>query len=364
MTLLTLSQARRVEVDWASWRKRLFGSPTNIAITFAFAAFLVFVVWPFLRWAIIDAVWFGNADACAAHHGACWAFVGEKARFIVFGLYPHDLQWQPAVATALIVGLVLVTCMPYSWRRCLVTVWLIVLALAVAIMSGLATGHPVATDKWGGFPLTVLLAVVGFAGAFPLAVALALARRSRMGLLRFMAVAFIESVRGIPLIAVLYVSTLLFPLMLPAGASIDKLLRAQIAVVLFIAAYMAENVRAGLQSVPKGQLEAAHAVGLSWAKAMRLVVLPQALRAVIPSFVNLGIGLFLDTTLVIVIGLFDFLNTAKVAATDPQWLGFYNEAYLFAAVVYFIICFGGSRYSLWLEARLARQPRSVHAKVV
>jgi general L-amino acid transport system permease protein len=188
-----------------------------------------------------------------------------------------------------------------------------------------------------------------------LAIALALARRSRMGLLRMMAVVVIESVRGVPLIAVLYVSTLLFPLMLPAGATIDKLLRAQVAIVIFIAAYMAENVRAGLQAVPKGQLEAAQALGLPWAKAMRLVVLPQALRAVIPSFVNLGIGLFLDTTLVIVIGLFDFLNTAKVAATDPKWLGFYDESYLFVALVYFTICFGGSRYSLWLEARLARK---------
>jgi len=362
MTMLALSRVRRAEIDWAAWRKGLFGSPTNVAITAGFAAFLYLVVWPFLRWALIDATWRGNAQACSAHGGACWAFVVEKARFIVFGLYPHDWQAQPAIAAILIIGLVIVTGFPFAWRQGLVTSWIAVIALAVAIMSGLVTGHPVATDKWGGFPLTVLLAVVGFAGAFPIAIALALARRSRMGLLRFMAVAIIESVRGVPLIAVLYVSTLLFPLMLPAGASIDKLLRAQVAIVIFIAAYMAENVRAGLQAVPKGQLEAAQAVGLSWSKAMRLVVLPQALRAVIPSFVNLGIGLFLDTTLVIVIGLFDFLNTAKVAATDPNWLGYYDEAYLFAALVYFTICFGGSRYSLWLEARLARRPAAKTAK--
>jgi general L-amino acid transport system permease protein len=362
MTLLVLSRVPRVDVDWATWRKGLFGSPTNITITAGFAALLYFVIWPFLRWAILDATWRGNAEACSARSGACWAFVVEKARFIVFGLYPQDLQWQAAIATLLIIALVLATGFPFAWRRGLVSVWIVVIALAVAIMSGLATGHPVATDKWGGFPLTVLLAVVGFVGAFPLAVALALARRSRMGLMRVMAVAVIECVRGVPMIAVLYVSTLLFPLMLPAGASIDKLLRAQAAIVIFIAAYMAENVRAGLQAVPKGQLEAAQAVGLSWSKAMRLVVLPQALRAVIPSFVNLGIGLFLDTTLVIVIGLFDFLNTAKVAATDPNWLGYFDEAYLFAALVYFVICFGGSRYSLWLEARLARRPEAKAAK--
>jgi general L-amino acid transport system permease protein len=356
VTLLAMRQSERSGLRWETWRKGLFGSPTNLAITSVFAAFLAFVVWPFARWAIVDATWAGTAETCAMHGGACWAFIVEKARFIAFGLYPRDLHWQPAAATALIIVLVVATGAPWFWRRGLVTAWLITIALAVAVMSGAVTGHPVATDKWGGFPLTVLLAVVGFAGAFPIGVALALARRSKLGLLRALSVAFIECVRGVPLIAVLYVSTLLFPLMLPAGASIDKFLRAQIAVVLFVAAYMAEIVRAGLQSVPKGQSEAAQALGLSWWATMRLVVLPQALRAVIPAFVNLGIGLFLDTTLVIVIGLFDFLNTAKVAATDPQWLGFHDEAYLFVALVYFVICFGGSRYSLWLESRLSRRP--------
>lgn len=209
--------------------------------------------------------------------------------------------------------------------------------------------------------MTVLLSVIGFAGAFPLGVGLALARRSEMRLLRWMAIGFIEVMRGVPLIAVLYVSTLIFPLMLPAGMAIDKLARAQVAIILFVAAYMAEIVRAGLQSLPAGQYEASRALGLSWWMMMRLVILPQALKAVIPAFVNLAIGLFLDTTLVIVIGLFDFLNTARVATTDANWNGYYNEAYTFVAIVYFSVSYAASRYSLWLEGRLRADNRQTPA---
>jgi general L-amino acid transport system permease protein len=337
---------------WSLWRRGLFGSPVNLAITAAFLVFVWFVVAPFLRWALVDATWFGTAKDCAERSGACWAFITEKGRFILFGLYPNDRDWQAALSVALVGTLVVVTGMPRFWNRRLLLVWLAALGAALAVMSGALTGQLVPTDKWGGFPLTVLLSVIGFAGAFPLGIGLALARRSELRLLRWMAIAFIEVMRGVPLIAVLYVSTLIFPLMLPAGAAIDKLARAQIAIILFVAAYMAEIVRAGLQSLPAGQYEAARSLGLSWGAMMRLVILPQALKAVIPAFVNLGIGLFLDTTLVIVIGLFDFLNTARVAATDVNWNGFYNEAYTFAALVYFSLSYAASRYSLWLEKRL------------
>jgi general L-amino acid transport system permease protein len=336
------------------WRQGLFGSPVNILITLGFVLFVAFVVWPFLRWALVDATWTGTAQDCAARSGACWAFIGEKARFIVFGLYPSDRDWQAATATLLIVGLVVATGAPRLWGRWLAVAWLVTIALALAILAGAPTGIRVATDKWGGLPVTVLLSVVGFAASFTIGIALALARRSEMRLVRYLAIAFIETMRGIPLIAVLYVSTLLLPLMFPAGFTLDKLLRAQIAIILFVSAYMAEIVRAGLQAIPKGQYEASRSLGLSWWATTRLVVLPQALRAVIPAFVNLAIGLFLDTTLVIVIGLFDFLNTARVAATDANWNGFYNEAYAFAALVYFTVSYAASRYSLWLEARLRR----------
>ncbi len=335
--------------DLLRWGRGLFGSPTNVVITAGFVAAVVFVVVPLLRWAVFDAVWAGDVTACRAGHGACWAFIVEKARFIFFGLYPQDQDWQAIATIAIVAVLVVITAVPRLWSRRLVVIWFLAMALAIGLMSGALAGRPVSTDKWSGFPLTLLLAVLGFVGAFPLGVVMALGRRSRLGIVRVLSVAFIEVLRGVPLIAVLYVSTLLFPLMLPSGASIDKLLRAEVAIILFVAAYMAEIVRAGLQALPGGQYEAARSLGLSWWNTMRLVVLPQALRAVIPSFVNLAIGIFLDTTLVIVIGLLDFLNTAKTAAADPHWLGFYNEAFAFAALVYFMICFAGSRYSLWLE---------------
>jgi general L-amino acid transport system permease protein len=331
---------------------RLLGSPINAAVTAGFILVAAFVLLPFLSWAFVDATWVGTPAACAERSGACWAFIGEKLSFILFAFYPPELRWQAAAAVALILALIVITAMPRFWHPRLIPIWAVSILAAVGLMSGTLTGNAVTTQKWGGFPLTMLLAVTAFFAAFPLGIGLALGRRSRMGLIRALSIGFIEIMRGVPLIAVLYVCTLLFPLMLPAGADIDKLLRAQIAITLFVAAYMAEIVRAGLQSVPPAQADAASALGFSWWASMRLIILPQALRSVIPSFVNLGIGLFLDTTLVIVIGLFDFLNAARVSATDPLWAGFYNEAFAFAALVYFVFCIAGSRYSTWLERRL------------
>lgn len=352
MTLALPRTSRQGSFVWQRWMRGLAGTPLNLAITLAFLLFSTTVLWPFVRWATFDAVWTGTAKDCAARSGACWALLGEKARFIVFGMYPSDRDWQAASATGLIALLLVTTAVPRFWTRHLPLLWIGTIALVVAILAGLPSGTFVGTEKWGGFPLTMLLSTVGFAGAFPLGIMLALGRRSKLRLVKLLSIAFIEALRGVPLIAVLYVATLLFPLMLPAGATIDKLARAQIAIVLFVSAYMAEIVRAGLQAVPTGQAEAARSLGLSWWATTRLVLLPQALRSVIPAFVNLAIGLFLDTTLVIVIGLFDFLNTARVAATDPNWIGFYNEAYAFAAAVYFTLAFAASRYSLWLEKRL------------
>jgi general L-amino acid transport system permease protein len=231
----------------------------------------------------------------------------------------------------------------------------VVLTLSLTIMRGGAGSQPVPTAVWGGLPLTLLMSLIAAAGAFPLAIALALGRRSTLGFVRLFSITFIEVIRGVPLIAVLYVAALLVPLMLPAGLTIDQLLRAQLGITIFVSAYMAEVVRSGLQSIPSGQYEAARALGLgSWA-ATRLVILPQALRAVIPSFVTLALGVLQDTTLVVVIGIFDFLNAARAAANDPNWLGFYDEAFGFAAAVYFVLCFAGSRYSLWLERHLRQE---------
>ncbi|CAH2598813.1 putative ABC transporter membrane subunit YhdY [Rhodovastum atsumiense] len=335
-----------------SWRRALFGTPLNTALTLGCLALLAWAVPPLLRWTILDATWAGNAEACAARGGACWAFIVEKLRFITFGPYPAGQRWQAAMATILLLALVVASCVPRLWHRLLPPAWVAVIALAVVLMTGSLTGPVVASDKWGGMPLTILLCVVGLAGAFPLAVLLAIGRRSNMRVVRLLATACIEVVRGLPLIAVLYIATLLVPLMLPPGLVLDKLLRTQAGIILFAAAYMAEIIRAGLQGVPVGQYEAARALGLGFWPMMRLVVLPQALRTVIPAFVTLGIGILQDTTLVVTIGLFDFLNAARTAASDQDWLGFYDEAFSFAAVVYFVLCFIASRYSLWLERRL------------
>jgi general L-amino acid transport system permease protein len=340
------------------WRNRLLGSKTNIAITAGYAAFVWWLVVPLLQWAVVDATLHGTSETCRRDGGACWAFIVAKANFITFGFYPADAQWRAALACVLLLTVVVAICLPRLWSRWLVGFGLAGLVIAMLLLIGIPFGPIVLTEQWGGLPITLLLAVIGLAGAFPLAVALALARQSRRGGVRILAVVFIEVVRGVPFISILYMATLLFPLMLPHGASIDKFLRAQVALILFVSAYMAEIVRAGLSSVPRGQTEAGDALGLSYFNTMRLIVMPQALRAVIPSLVNLAIGIFQDTTLVLVIGMFDFLNTARAAATDPQWLGYYNESFAFVAAVYFICCFTLSRYSLWLERYLGRSRAS------
>ncbi|MEI6987271.1 MAG: amino acid ABC transporter permease, partial [Rhodospirillaceae bacterium] len=229
------------------------------------------------------------------------------------------------------------------------------LALIWFLMAGGVLGLPVVENRmWGGLPLTLGLAVVGLVVASPLAVALALGRRSQLPLVRWFCIGWIELIRGVPLISLLFLASVMVPLFLPVGVSIDKLLRAQIAFIVFASAYLAEVVRGGLQAVAKGQDEAAEALGLGYWRKMASVILPQALTAAIPSLVNTFIAFFKDTSLVLVIGLFDLLRTAKTALTDAGWHGFFREAYLFIAVIYFIFCYALSRYSRWLEADLQR----------
>jgi general L-amino acid transport system permease protein len=225
--------------------------------------------------------------------------------------------------------------------------------LAYWLLHGGALGLSVVpTTRWGGLMLTLVIAAVGIAGALPLGIMLALGRRSEMPAIRVICVTFIEFWRGVPLITVLFMSSVMLPLFLPEGMSFDKLMRALIGVIMFQSAYIAEVVRGGLQAIPKGQYEAAAAMGLGYWRSMGLVILPQALKMVIPGIVNTFIALFKDTSLVIIIGLFDLLNSIKQATTDPAWLGMSTEGYVFAALVYWIFCFGMSRYSMHLERKL------------
>jgi general L-amino acid transport system permease protein len=334
-------------------RARLFSNWFSSIATVA----IIYLGWkilpPLIDWALVRAVWSpGNAALCraASGAGACWAFVAEKYRFILFGTFPADQHWRPALVIAILIGLYALSALGALRRARLVSCWLAGLVfIGVLMWGGLFGLSYVDNERWGGLTLTLLLATFGLAFAFPLSILLALGRRSEMPLVSWFSTAYIELIRGVPLISVLFMASVMLPLFLPPGVSIDKLLRAQLAMVLFAAAYLAEVVRGGLQAIPRQQQEAAQALGLSYWQRTRYVILPQALRIAIPPLVNTFIGFFKDTSLVVIIGLFDFLTTIKVSLAEPAWTGFGVEAYLFAALGYFLFCYPMSRYSQALE---------------
>jgi general L-amino acid transport system permease protein len=319
-------------------------------LSVALAVLIALALTPFVQWAVIDAVWRPDAAACRAAHGACWGFIVEKHRFILFGTYPYDEQWRAAIATAVLLALWILSALRAFWRPWLALVWVGGLAVIGVLMWGGVLAMPyVENERWGGLILTLLLSTFGLAIAFPLSILLALGRRSTLPMVRALCIAYIELVRGVPLISLLFMASVMLPLFLPGGMTIDKLARAQIALVLFAAAYLAEVVRGGLQAIAKAQYEMADALGLSYWQKTLYVVLPQALRIAVPPLVNTFVGFFKDTSLVLIIGLFDLLSTVKVALTEPAWNGYGVEAYLFAALVYFIFCFAMSRYSRRFE---------------
>src|SRR5947209_15220694 len=339
-------------------RANLFNSIFNTILTLLAAYLLAVTVPPLIRWALIDAIWSApNGQACRGA-GACWAFIHEKLRFILFGRYPYEEQWRPLFVVATFVGMILASCDRRLWGRPLMLLWAGgAVVIAVLMWGGILGLTYVDTSLWSGLPLTLILAVVGMALAFPFAILLALGRRSQLPAVRVISVAYIELVRGVPLITVLFMASVVLPLFLPAGVTIDKLLRAQVAFILFAAAYLAEVVRGGLQAIPKGQIEAADSLGLGYWRRTRLIVLPQALAMVIPPLVNNFIGAFKNTSLVLIIGLFDLLNTANTSLTDQSWQGFAEEAYVFTAAIYFCFCFFMSRYSQMLERNLNKGVR-------
>jgi general L-amino acid transport system permease protein len=345
-------------IDWL--RVNLFGGVFNTILTLFAIYLLVVTIPPFVEWAFVDAVWSApNAQAChgpgGREIGACWAFIGEKLRFILFGRYPYQEQWRPLVVVLIFVVMIAASCDRRLWGRLLLLIWLLGLgAVGVLMWGGVFSLPYVETLLWSGLPLTLILAVVGMAAGFPLGVALALGRRSELPAVRAICVAYIELVRGVPLITVLFMASVMLPLFLPTGMTIDKLLRAQVAFILFSAAYLAEIVRGGLQAIPKGQVEAADSLGLGYWRRTRLIVLPQALSLVIPPLVNSFIATFKDTSLVIIIGLFDLLGTVNAALADPAWQGFSAEAYIVAGAIYFAFCFFMSRYSVMLEREFNR----------
>lgn len=342
---------------WAWLRANFFATIPSTLATLLFAAALVRTVPRVVRWAFTGAVFSADYEACRqlAHGAACWGFVAEKFRLILFGRYPYAAQWRPLVATALVVAALGVSAHPRCWRRWLVMVWAVVLPAFLVLMGGGVLGlEHVETGLWGGLPLTILLTLVGVSASIPLGIVLALARRSRLPFARGASTLYIEMVRGVPLITVLFVASFVFPLILPRGFRIDVLTRIAAGITLFQAAYMAEVVRGGLQALPRGQHEAAASIGLGWWQTQRRVILPQALVLVIPSFVNSLLSTFMDTSLVTVVSMYDLTGALRLALGDPQWRNFFLEGYLFVGAVYFACCFGMSRYSAWLERRLGR----------
>jgi general L-amino acid transport system permease protein len=350
-------------IAWA--RENLFGSWISTAVTLVLAYLIARAVWGFVDWAFIHAVYSvpqgptqPDTSACRAAEGtgACWALVREKYRFILFAFYPYAEQWRPAICIVLFIGLYVVSAMRRFWRKELALIWIVTLVVAAVLMWGGVFGLPyVPQYQWGGLPLTLILATLGLAVAFPLAVLVALGRRStNLPAVKLLCVVYVELIRGAPLIAWLFMATVMFPLFMPEGVDIDKLLSAQVAIILFAAAYLAEVVRAGLQALPKGQGEAADALGLSYWRKTWLVTLPQALRLVIPPLVNTFIGFFKDTSLVLIVGIFDLLKAGTTAVADPPWQGFGNEIYVLLAVIYFAFCFAMSKYSKGLERELNR----------
>jgi len=337
------------------WLVGLFSSWPNALATLAIIYFASKIIPPLIHWALVHAIWSpANASLCreSIERGACWAFIADNYRFILFGTYPVNDQWRPALVIAILISVFFLSAWGAARRLWLICVWLMALPAIGVLMWGGAFGLTYVENQcWGGLSLTLLLATLGMAGAFPLAILLALGRRSDLPIVRWVSIAYIELIRGVPLISVLFMASVMLPLFLPVGLSIDKLLRAQIAMALFAAAYLAEAVRGGLQAVPRQQEEAALALGLNYWQRTWYVVLPQALRLAIPPLVNTFIGFFKDTSLVLIIGLFDFLTTIKISLTTPVWTGFGVEAYLFAAAGYFLFCYPMSRYSQTLERK-------------
>ncbi|HUT71364.1 MAG TPA: amino acid ABC transporter permease [Desulfatiglandales bacterium] len=341
-------------VGWA--RNNLFKGWFNSILTIVTLFVLWRIVPPLFRWAFIDSAWTTTGKGCREATGACWSIIFANLRFIIFGFFPYELQWRPLLAILLLIGLLFYSRDRNHWSKYLGYAWILGLAIMGLLMKGGLFGlSPVESTKWGGLPLTLLLSVFGLTAAYPLGVILALGRQSRMRGVKLLCVLYIELIRGVPLISLLFMSSIIFPLFLPEGITFNKILRAQVAIILFTGAYIAEVVRGGLQGMSRGQYEAAESMGLNYYLTMRLVILPQALKIVIPPTVSILISAFKDTSLVVIIALWDLLKTTQSVLSNPEWMGFSREAYIFVAILYFLGCFSMSNYSRKLERELSRE---------
>jgi general L-amino acid transport system permease protein len=342
-------------VGWV--RANLFNGWFNSFLTIITLILLWKTVPPLIQWAFIGSAWNTTGAECREATGACWSIIPNNFRFIIFGFYPYELQWRPLIAMLILFGLLFYSRDRKHWTKYLGYSWIIGLFVMGVLMRGWAFIGltPVEATKWGGLPLTLLLSVFGLTAAYPLGVILALGRQSKMPVVKILCVVYIELIRGVPLISLLFMGSFILPLFLPAGVNLPTILRALVAIILFTAAYIAEVVRGGLQGISLGQYEAAESIGLNYYLTMRLVILPQALKIVIPPTVSILISAFKDTSLVVIISLYDLLLTTKTRLSDPEWMGFSREAYIFIAILYFLGCFSMANYSRKLEKELSTE---------
>ncbi|MGL6172500.1 MAG: amino acid ABC transporter permease [Vibrio sp.] len=335
--------------------KNLFNGPWHTMATLVLGYFALQGIWQLVDWAIINANWRGTTREDCTLDGACWVFIRMRWEQFMYGFYPASELWRPRLfffTLALLITLLAYEKTPKKGWLWLFFVNIYPLFASLLLYGGMFGLKVVETHQWGGLLVTLIIALVGIIASLPIGIVLALGRRSNMPIIRSLCTVYIEVWRGVPLITVLFMASVMLPLFLAQGSDIDKLLRALIGVAMFSAAYIAEVIRGGLQAIPKGQYEAADALGLSYWKKTGLIILPQALKITIPPIVNTFIGLFKDTSLVLIIGMFDVLGIGQAANTDPNWLGFATESYVFVALVFWIFCFSMSRYSIWLEGKL------------
>ena len=355
-TVIEQRPAPSSSVGAVAWlRTNLFNGPINTIFTLAGLYILYLLVVPTVQWAFINADWVGTTRDDCSREGACWVFINARLSQFIYGLYPSEETWRANIVFAMfftLIGWLAIPRLPFKrWVAVFALVVFPVLSF-VLLYGGYFDLPQVPTHRWGGLMLTLLLATVGMVGALPIGIVLALGRRSNMPIVKSFCVVFIEFWRGVPLITVLFMASVMLPLFLPSEMNVDRLVRALVGLTLFQSAYMAEVIRGGLQAIPKGQEEAAAALGMTYWKRMGLIILPQALKMMIPGIVNTFISLFKDTTLVMIIGLFDLLGIVQAALADSRWLGFSLEGYVFAAFMFWIFCFSMSRYSQYLERKL------------
>jgi len=364
MSIFTLKQSRpapKTQTGVLGWTtKHLFSSKTNAVLSLFALYFLYLILPPLLDWMIFGADFSAKTNAECTREAACWSYIGEKMNLFMYGMYPTEEYWRPNLLLTITLSFAfmvrLLKHQPYK-NKAILTLFMIYPVIAFFLLYGndFLGIKIVETNQWGGLMLTIVVASVGIVASFPIGVFLALGRQSRMKTIQFLSIAYIELIRGIPLITILFMVSVMLPLFFTEGINFDKLLRALIGITLFQTAYIAEVIRGGLQAVPKEQYEAADAIGLSFTQKMVFIILPQALKISIPNIVGSFIALFKDTTLVLIIGIFDMLAIAELATNDTDWLGRKTEGIVFVSIVIWTLLYLMSRYSKALERRFNTQ---------